>query len=84
MLVLQLSSSQNLRQKLLYLSGIITGHHMVNSCVSMVFVDKVGRRKLMFIHILGLFTCLIILAGLFHHTAATEAKIRYHESAHLV
>ncbi|GAB2227335.1 hypothetical protein Droror1_Dr00009153 [Drosera rotundifolia] len=45
----------------LALSLITSGLNVVRSIVSMAFVDRYGRRRLMIISMIGIITCLIVL-----------------------
>ncbi|KAL6611349.1 hypothetical protein ACP70R_039277 [Stipagrostis hirtigluma subsp. patula] len=63
----------------LALSLITSGLNAAGSVVSMFFVDKVGRRRLMLLSLAGIVTCLALLSGVFfavdsHAPAASEAE----------
>ncbi|ESQ55796.1 hypothetical protein EUTSA_v10024765mg [Eutrema salsugineum] len=62
------------------LSLITSGLNAVGSIVSMMFVDRYGRRKLMIISMFGIITCLIILATVFSQAAIHAPKIDAVES----
>ncbi|XP_010449779.1 PREDICTED: inositol transporter 4-like [Camelina sativa] len=62
------------------LSLITSGLNAVGSIVSMMFVDRYGRRKLMIISMFGIITCLIILASVFSQAAIHAPKIDAMES----
>ncbi|CAL9225672.1 unnamed protein product [Arabidopsis halleri] len=62
------------------LSLITSGLNALGSIVSMMFVDRYGRRKLMIISMFGIITCLIILAIVFSQAAIHAPKIDALES----
>ncbi|KAJ4822588.1 Inositol transporter 4 [Turnera subulata] len=53
----------------LALSLITSGLNALGSVVSMMFVDRYGRRRLMIISMFGIITCLVILAGVFQEAS---------------
>ncbi|KAL8047447.1 hypothetical protein ABFS82_07G001200 [Erythranthe guttata] len=63
------------------LSLITSGLNAVGSIVSMCFVDRYGRRRLMIISMIGIITCLIVLSGVFYQASANAPKISPSESA---
>ncbi|GAB2224729.1 hypothetical protein Drorol1_Dr00005499 [Drosera rotundifolia] len=66
----------------LALSLITSGLNAVGSIVSMAFVDRYGRRRLMIISMIGIITCLIVLAVVFEQASVHSPKISYSESTH--
>ncbi|KAF2552744.1 hypothetical protein F2Q68_00037020 [Brassica cretica] len=62
------------------LSLITSGLNAIGSIVSMMFVDRYGRRKLMIISMFGIISCLIILATAFSQAAIHAPKIDALES----
>ncbi|KMT04184.1 hypothetical protein BVRB_8g184790 [Beta vulgaris subsp. vulgaris] len=66
----------------LALSLITSGLNAVGSIVSMMFVDRHGRRRLMIISMVGIITCLVVLAIVFYQAAAHAPKISLAESTH--
>lgn len=66
----------------LALSLITSGLNAVGSLVSMMFVDRYGRRRLMIISMIGIISCLIVLTLVFYRAAATSPDISNVESAH--
>ncbi|GAB2298966.1 Sugar (and other) transporter [Dionaea muscipula] len=66
----------------LALSLVTSGLNAIGSIVSMAFVDRYGRRRLMIISMFGIITCLIILAIAFDQAAVHAPLISYAESTH--
>lgn len=66
----------------LALSLVTSGLNAVGSIVSMMFVDRYGRRRLMILSMLAIITCLCILSGLFMEAARAAPKISHLESTH--
>lgn len=64
------------------LSLITSGLNAVGSIVSMMFVDRYGRRRLMIISMFGIITCLVVLAIVFYQAAAHAPRISTAESTH--
>ncbi|ESQ52196.1 hypothetical protein EUTSA_v10016473mg [Eutrema salsugineum] len=62
------------------LSLITSGLNAVGSVVSMMFVDRYGRRKLMIISMFGIISCLVILAAVFSDTSTHSPKIDSRDS----
>ncbi|XP_078148120.1 putative inositol transporter 2 [Carex rostrata] len=54
----------------LALSLITSGLNAVGSVVSMYFVDRAGRRRLMLISLVGIVACLAVLSGIFFAAAS--------------
>ncbi|CAM8981941.1 unnamed protein product [Rhodiola kirilowii] len=70
------------KQTALALSLITSGLNAVGSIVSMAFVDRYGRRRLMIISMFGIITCLVILSGMFYQASVHSPKISQFESSH--
>uniref|UniRef100_A0A5B7AQD8 Putative inositol transporter 4-like n=1 Tax=Davidia involucrata TaxID=16924 RepID=A0A5B7AQD8_DAVIN len=66
----------------LALSLVTSGLNTVGSIISMVFVDRYGRRKLMIISMFGIITSLVVLAGVFFQASANAPGISKIESSH--
>ena len=64
------------------LSLITSGLNAVGSIVSMTFVDRYGRRRMMIISMLGIITCLLVLSTVFFQAASHSPKIDLFESTH--
>ncbi|OIS96430.1 PREDICTED: inositol transporter 4-like [Nicotiana attenuata] len=64
------------------LSLITSGLNAVGSIVSVAFVDKYGRRRLMIISMLGIISCLVVLSVVFFQASAHAPTISGNESAH--
>lgn len=64
------------------LSLITSGLNALGSIISMAFVDRYGRRKLMLISMVAIITCLVALAGVFYGAAAHAPHISNFESSH--
>lgn len=66
----------------LALSLITSGLNAVGSIVSIFFVDRAGRRKLLLASLIGIITCLALLGGLFFAAAAHSPAVSAMESQH--
>ncbi|KAL5771693.1 hypothetical protein ACOSP7_015847 [Xanthoceras sorbifolium] len=64
------------------LSLITSGLNAVGTVVSMFFVDRSGRRRLMIISMVGIITCLVALTIVFSLASAHAPSISPLESAH--
>ncbi|KAL3351207.1 hypothetical protein AABB24_019687 [Solanum stoloniferum] len=64
------------------LSLITSGLNAVGSIVSMAFVDRYGRRRLMIISMVGIISCLIVLSVVFFQASAHAPAISSTETAH--
>lgn len=64
------------------LSLITSGLNALGSIVSMAFVDRFGRRRLMIISMFGIISCLIVLAALFHEASEHAPLVNSFESLH--
>ncbi|XP_071723857.1 inositol transporter 4 [Rutidosis leptorrhynchoides] len=65
----------------LALSLITSGLNAVGSIVSMAFVDRSGRRKMMIISMIGIISCLIVLSIVFIQASNHAPKISSLESS---
>ncbi|KAH6825667.1 inositol transporter 4 [Perilla frutescens var. hirtella] len=70
------------KQTALALSLITSGLNAIGSIVSMAFVDRVGRRRLMIISMLGIISCLVVLAALFYEASEHAPMVTTSESIH--
>ncbi|KAL8469159.1 hypothetical protein ACS0TY_032118 [Phlomoides rotata] len=70
------------KQTAMALSLITSGLNAVGSIVSMAFVDRYGRRKLMIISMFGIITCLIALSVVFNQASEHSPRISSLESLH--
>ncbi|GFZ21652.1 inositol transporter 4 [Actinidia rufa] len=66
----------------LALSLVTSGLNAIGSIVSMCFVDRYGRRRLMIISMFGIITCLIVLSGVFFQASANAPGINSTDSTH--
>ncbi|KAK4491900.1 hypothetical protein RD792_002681 [Penstemon davidsonii] len=66
----------------LALSLITSGLNAVGSIVSMAFVDRYGRRRLMIISMFGIITCLVALSILFFEASSHAPPVSSFESLH--
>lgn len=64
----------------LALSLITSGLNAVGSIISMMFVDRKGRRTLMIISLFGIITCLVALSVVFFQVASHAPLISSFES----
>ncbi|TMX02610.1 hypothetical protein EJD97_020775 [Solanum chilense] len=64
------------------LSLITSGLNAIGSIVSMLFVDRYGRRRLMIISMIGIISCLIVLSVVFFQASAHAPAISGTETAH--
>ncbi|KAL6200882.1 hypothetical protein ACLB2K_024597 [Fragaria x ananassa] len=69
-------------QTALALSLITSGLNVVGTVISMCFVDRYGRRRLMIISMVGIITCLVVLSVVFFEAAAHAPRISNLESTH--
>ncbi|KAL0331867.1 UNVERIFIED_CONTAM: Inositol transporter 4 [Sesamum calycinum] len=63
------------------LSLITSGLNAIGSIVSMCFVDRYGRRRLMIISMIGIISCLVVLSIIFFQASITAPKISPTETA---
>lgn len=66
----------------LALSLVTSGLNAVGSIVSMAFVDRYGRRKLMIISMFGIISCLVVLSIVFWQASVHAPSISPIESSH--
>lgn len=66
----------------LALSLITSGLNAVGSIVSMCFVDRFGRRRLMIVSMFGIIACLVVLSVLFMQASSHAPPISAFESNH--
>ncbi|KAK4434839.1 Inositol transporter 4 [Sesamum alatum] len=66
----------------LALSLITSGLNAIGSVVSMGFVDRFGRRRLMIVSMFGIIICLFALSGLFYAASNHAPSITSSESLH--
>lgn len=66
----------------LALSLVTSGLNALGSIVSMVTVDRYGRRKLMIISMIGIIVCLLALTVVFHESSIHSPSISRFESSH--
>lgn len=66
----------------LALSLITSGLNAVGSIISMCFVDRYGRRRLMIVSMFGIITCLVVLSVLFMQASSHSPRISALESNH--
>lgn len=64
----------------LALSLITSGLNAVGSILSMVCIDRYGRRKLMLISMIGIIICLLALTGVFYQAAQNAPGIDNRDS----
>ncbi|KAB2007164.1 hypothetical protein ES319_D10G009000v1 [Gossypium barbadense] len=64
------------------LSLITSGLNAVGSIVSMTFVDRYGRRRMMIISMIGIIACLVVLTIIFSQVATHSPNIDHFESMH--
>lgn len=64
----------------LALSLVIAGLNAIGSVVSMMYVDKYGRRRLMIISLFGIIICLAATSLIFHQAATHSPLIDQHQS----
>ncbi|KAG2309121.1 hypothetical protein Bca52824_028869 [Brassica carinata] len=62
------------------LSLITSGLNALGSIVSMILVDRYGRRRLMIISMFGIISCLVILAAVFSEASNQAPKIDTRDS----
>ncbi|KAL6200883.1 hypothetical protein ACLB2K_024598 [Fragaria x ananassa] len=69
-------------QTAMALSLVTSGLNVVGTLISMCFVDRYGRRRLMIISMFGIISCLIVLAGVFYYAASHSPTVSHLESNH--
>ena len=63
-------------QTALLLSLITSGLNALGSIVSIFFIDRTGRKKLLIISLCGVIASLVVLTVAFHETAANSPLVR--------
>lgn len=66
----------------LALSLVTSGLNALGSIVSMFFVDRFGRRRLMIISMFGIIVCLVALSIMFHEASIHSPSVSSLESQH--
>ena len=66
----------------LALSLITSGLNALGSIVSMVTVDRYGRRRLMILSMIGIIVCLVVLSIVFFEASAHSPYVSRFESTH--
>ncbi|KAL5574933.1 hypothetical protein UlMin_016632 [Ulmus minor] len=69
-------------QTALALSLITSGLNFVGTIISMCFVDRYGRRRLMIVSMFGIITCLVVLSAVFFQAASHAPAVSNFESTH--
>ncbi|MQL98178.1 hypothetical protein Taro_030873 [Colocasia esculenta] len=69
-------------QTALLLSLITSGLNALGSIVSIYFIDRTGRKKLLVISLCGVILSLGVLSAVFHETAAKSPQVSKQETAH--
>ncbi|KAL3521843.1 hypothetical protein ACH5RR_014677 [Cinchona calisaya] len=64
----------------LALSLITSGLNVVGTIISMFFVDRYGRRRLMIISMFGIIVCLVVLSILFFEASSHAPPVSHSES----
>ncbi|KAL2932311.1 Inositol transporter 4 [Bienertia sinuspersici] len=64
------------------LSLVTSGLNALGSIISMMFVDRKGRRRMMLVSMVGIMICLTSLGIVFYQAAATAPKVSLLESSH--
>ncbi|XP_022977672.1 inositol transporter 4-like [Cucurbita maxima] len=64
------------------LSLVTSFLNAAGTVVSMITVDRYGRRRLMMISMIGIITCLVVLAGVFFQSASHAPAVNALESTH--
>ncbi|KAH9616349.1 hypothetical protein KSS87_017056 [Heliosperma pusillum] len=64
------------------LSLITSGLNALGTIISMMFVDRKGRRKMMLMSMFGIVVCLVALGLVFREAAITAPKISLSDSTH--
>lgn len=64
----------------LALSLVTSGLNVVGTILSMLLIDRFGRRKLMLFSIVGIIACLVVLSGIFYQAAKHAPAISNQDS----
>ena len=71
-----------LNKTALALSLVTSGLNALGSIVSMLTVDRYGRRKLMILSMIGIIVCLVALTVVFYEASAHSPSVSMFESTH--
>lgn len=66
----------------LALSLITTGLNSFGTILSMLFVDRLGRRRLMIVSMIGIISCLVVLSIMFFQASVHAPPVSITESNH--
>ncbi|XP_024970611.1 inositol transporter 4 isoform X1 [Cynara cardunculus var. scolymus] len=66
----------------LALSLITAGLNSLGTIISMLFVDRCGRRRFMIVSMFGIITCLVVLAAMFFQASVHSPPVSIMESNH--
>lgn len=69
-------------QTALALSLVTSGLNAMGSIVSIYFIDRTGRKKLLIISLCGVVLSLGVLSAVFHETASHSPSVSRQETAH--
>lgn len=69
-------------QTALALSLVTSGLNAMGSIVSIYFIDRTGRKKLLIISLCGVILSLGILSGVFHETTSHSPNVSKQETSH--
>lgn len=64
----------------LALSLITSGLNVVGTIISMIFVDRYGRRRLMIVSMFGIIVCLVVLSIMFFEASSHAPRVSHSES----
>ncbi|KAF8408849.1 hypothetical protein HHK36_004918 [Tetracentron sinense] len=79
--IVQLAGFASNRTALL-LSLVIAGLNAFGSIVSIYFIDRTGRKKLLVISLIGVIISLGVLSAVFHETTSHSPQVSRSETAH--
>ncbi|GKC34511.1 probable inositol transporter 2, partial [Tanacetum coccineum] len=79
--IVQLAGIASNRTALL-LSLVIAGLNALGSVVSIYFIDRIGRKKLLVISLIGVILSLGLLSGTFHETSTHSPAVSVAETSH--
>ena len=69
-------------QTALLLSLVIAGLNALGSIVSIYFIDRTGRKKLLIISLIGVIISLGLLSAVFHETTSHSSQVSLAETSH--
>lgn len=69
-------------QTALLLSLVTAGLNAAGSIVSIYFIDRTGRKKLLIISLIGVILSLGVLSGVFHETTTHSPMVSARETSH--